>query len=205
MKLLIGTKNPGKFAEMAQFLGPDLELVSLRDLSDAAPDVAETAKTLEANAILKARTYFAWSGIPTVADDAGLEIDALGGEPGVMSRRWPTLGELATGIVPREKTDEEMIAMALERLAGVPREQRTARLVMVGAFHDGRRTLTASAAIEGIITERQMVQHTKGYPFRSIFWVPQFGKTYEELTEAEHAAVNHRREAYGKLRQLILS
>jgi len=205
MKLLIGTKNAGKLGEMARFLGPGFELLSLADVGMPVPDVAETGATLTDNAVLKAKAYFAWSGIPTVADDAGLEIDALGGEPGVKSRRWPTLGELATGIPPREKTDEEMIGMALERLDGVPPEQRTARLVMVCAFHDGRRTLTASAAIAGLITEEQLVPHTRGYPFRSIFWLPRFAKTYEELTEAEHDAVNHRREAYGTLRTLILS
>src|SRR3989344_660147 len=109
MRLLIATKNPSKAREIKEFLGDDFELISLADLKDA-PNVRETGKTFEKNAILKAKAYFEWSGIPTVADDAGLEIDYLGGEPGVKSRRW--LGY--------EMTDQEMIDTASEELRGVP-------------------------------------------------------------------------------------
>jgi XTP/dITP diphosphohydrolase len=208
MKLLIGTKNKGKLDEMATFIGgPGFTLVGLEDVARNIPEIAETGVTMEENAIIKATAYWKWSRLPTVADDAGLEIDALGGEPGVMSRRWPTDAEKARGAEPREKTDAELIGMALEKLRGIPEERRTARLRMVCAYHDGKRTLTETAAIEGRIIgyPTQPVVCTPGYPFRSIFWVPQYGTTYELLTPDQHEAVNHRREAYGKLRKLILA
>src|SRR3989338_5660668 len=148
MKLLIATKNPGKAREIKAFLGRSadwrIELVSLLDLFDA-PDIEETGKTLEENAVLKARAYFEWSGTPCVADDAGLEIDFLNGEPGVKSRRW--LGY--------EMKDQEMINTALDKLKGVPIEERTAHLKTVGAYFDGKNILTETAAIDGYITERQ--------------------------------------------------
>lgn len=198
MKILIATKNPGKAREIKKFLGESaswrIELVSLTDLSNA-PDIEETGKTFEENATLKARAYFEWLGIPSVADDAGLEIDFLNGEPGVKSRRW--LGY--------EMKDQEMIDTALEKLKGVPTERRTAHLRTVGAYFDGKNILTETAAIDGYITERQTAECEPGYPFRAIFVVSKFGKLYQELTNKEHEEVNHRKELYSKLAVKILN
>src|SRR5688572_5276477 len=105
MKILVATKNPGKAREINSFLGNSFEVVSLDNFPDA-PDVKETGETFEENAVLKAKKYFEWSGIPTVADDSGLEIDYLVGEPGVLSRRWPGY----------EATDQELIDMALKKM-----------------------------------------------------------------------------------------
>jgi len=197
MKLLIATKNPGKAREIKAFLGRSadwrIELVSLLDLFDA-PDIEETGKTLEENAVLKARAYFEWSGTPCVADDAGLEIDFLNGEPGVKSRRW--LGY--------EMKDQEMINTALDKLKGVPIEERTAHLKTVGAYFDGKNILTETAAIDGYITEEQTAECEPGYPFRSIFWIPEFNKLYQDLTYEEHEQINHRKVVYQKLAEKIL-
>lgn len=190
--ILIATKNPGKAREINKFFGDRFELVSLTDLKDA-PDIEETGKTFEENAILKAKTYFEWSGIPAVADDAGLEIDFLNGEPGVKSRRW--LGY--------EMKDQEMIDTALNKLKGVPREKRIAHLRTVGAYFDGKNILTETAAIDGYIVEQQTAQCEPGYPFRSIFWIPRFNKLYQDLTHEEHEQINHRRVVYGKLAERI--
>src|SRR3989344_4202727 len=111
MKLLIATRNPGKLREIKEFLGNDFELLSLNDFS-GAPHVDESGSTFEENSILKAKSFFEWSNVPTIADDGGLEIDFLNGEPGVKSRRWPGY----------EGSDEELINMALEKLRGVPWE-----------------------------------------------------------------------------------
>src|SRR3989344_8229829 len=108
MKILIATKNPGKAREMKIFLGDGFEIVSLTDLP-GAPDVEETGTTFEENALLKAKFYFDWSGIPSIADDAGLEIDYLNGEPGVLSRRWPSYAEASEGWPCSVKTDAELI------------------------------------------------------------------------------------------------
>lgn len=202
MKILVATKNPGKLKEMGQYLGEGFELVSLADLGNA-PEVSENALTFDANAVAKARAYFEWSGLPTIAEDGGFEIDALGGEPGVYSRRWPTADELASGQL-REKTDEELIALALAKLQGVPPDQRTARLRSVGVFYDGARTFVEMAAVEGVITQEYPTRWPQGLPFRGIFLIPQFNKLYADLTDQEHEQVNQRRPVYTRLRTRIL-
>src|SRR3989344_7137692 len=194
MKLLIATKNPGKAREIKQFLGKDFDIISLPDLPDA-PDIEETGKTFEENAILKAKAYFEWSSIPSVADDAGLEIDFLNSEPGVKSRRW--LGY--------EMKDQEMINTALDKLKGVPMEKRTAHLRTVGAYFDGKNILTETSAIDGYITKEQTAECEPGYPFRSIFWILQFNKLYQDLTHEEHEQINHRKVIYSKLADIILA
>jgi XTP/dITP diphosphohydrolase len=196
MRLLIATKNPAKFDEMRQFLGS----FSLVPLPRNAPDIAETGATFEENAVLKARAYFDRYHIATVADDGGLEIAALGGEPGVYSRRWPQADET---MPYREKTDDELIELALAKLEGAA--DRSARLRVVGAYYDGTRTLTATAAIDGVIATERPDSYEKGYPFRSIFLVPQFGKLFRDLTLEEHEAINHRRAVYSELSRLIRS
>ena len=194
MKILIATKNPGKAREIKTFLGTGFELVSLADLPDT-PDIEETGETFEQNALLKAKAYFEWAGIPSVADDGGLEIDFLNGEPGVKSRRWPGY----------EATDRELIDMALQKLQGVPHKKRTARLRTVGLYYDGKNTISRTAAIEGFITEDYVGHCEQGYPFRSIFRIPEFNKLYQDLTREEHEKINHRRVAYGLLAKDILS
>src|SRR3989344_7519292 len=132
MKLLIATTNPGKLVELSRFLADiPMSLVSLKDL-DITDTVEETGKTFEENAILKAKYFCKKSGLPTLADDGGFEIDALGGEPGVKSHRWIHQD--------REDTDEELIAYTLEKMRGLPRAQRGAqlRLVLALVFPDGR-------------------------------------------------------------------
>ena len=204
MKLLIATKNPGKAREIREFLGKDFKPVTLADL----PDVEETGKTFEENSLLKAKKYFEWfyaqqgsslynkddPCIGCIADDGGLEIDFLKGEPGVKSRRWPGY----------EATDQELIDIAIEKLKEVPWEKRTAHLRTVGTFYDGRNILTETAAVDGYIVEEAPSYCEKGYPFRSIFWIPKFNKLYQDLTDKEHQEVNHRRTVYSKLGHSIL-
>ena len=192
MKILVATKNPSKLKEMREFLGGGFELISLADLP-GAPEVEETGSTFRENALLKARAYFEWSGLPTIADDGGLEIDFLNGEPGVVSRRWPGY----------EATDQELIDMALEKLKGVSREKRTAHLTTVGAFYDGQHELSEIASIDGYITEEQLVDCNPGYPFRAIFWIPEKKCLYQHLTPEEHEEVNHRKVVYGRLGERI--
>lgn len=194
MKILVATKNPGKAREISSFLGDRFETISLNELPDA-PDIEETGMTLEENAVIKAKAYFKWSGIPSVADDSGLEIDFLNSEPGVKSRRW--LGY--------EMTDQEMIDTALEKLKGVPKEKRTAHLVAVGVYYDGKNTVIEKGSIDGYIAEEQTVECEKGYPFRTIFIVSRFGKLYQQLNHEEHEQINHRRLLYARLSSRVLS
>lgn len=194
MKLLVATKNLGKAREIGEILGGYFEVLSLKDLPNA-PYIEETGKTFEENAVLKAKKYFEWSGIPTVADDAGLEIDFLKGEPGVKSRRW--LGY--------EMTDHEMINTALNKLKSVPQEKRTAHLVAVGVYYNGKNMIVEKGSINGYIVEKQTTECEPGYPFRAIFMVPKFDKLYQDLTHEEHEQINHRRFVYQKLSGRILA
>lgn len=203
MKVLIATKNPGKAREMARIMGESFEVVTLLDLPDA-PDLEETGATFQENAVLKAKYYHEWSGLPVVAGDGGLEIDALNGEPGVFSRRWP-MGNETPGEPGREKTDQEMIDIAIEKLRGVPDELRRARLVDVEVFYDGTRLITVEDHTDGMIATGRSTDFEPGYPFRAIFRIPQFNKLFRDLNDEEHAEVNHRRRALTKLRGQIPS
>ena len=204
MKILIATKNPAKAEEIKKYLGDNFEKISLSDFPDA-PDVEETGKTFLENATLKAKTYFKWSNIPSVSDDGGLMIDALNGEPGVLSRRWPSIAEASEGKPGLEKSDQELIDMALSRLKDVPLEKRTAHLRTVGVYYDGKNTLHVEGGIDGYIVEKQTVPCDKGYPFRSIFWVPKFNKLYQDLNHEEHEQINHRKIVYNQLKRDILN
>lgn len=188
MRILIGTSNPGKAVELAGYLEPlGFEVLTLADL-DLKP-VEETGETFEENAVLKAKAYAAASGLPTLADDAGLEVDALGGAPGVRTHRW--LGE--------DVTDLKLFIAILDRLRGVPAPKRTARLKVVLALArpDGT-VMTVSRAAEGAIVEEGEARPDKivpGYPFKSLLRLEANGKLYCDLTEEEHEEHNHRAQA----------
>ena len=129
MKILIATKNSAKAKEISRYIGDSFDKIFLSDFTDA-PDIEETGETFLENAVLKAKKYFEWSGIPAVSDDGGLMIDTLNGEPGVLSRRWPGY----------EATDQELIDIALTKLKDVPQDKRTAHLRTVGVYYDGVNT-----------------------------------------------------------------
>jgi len=191
-KLLIATTNQGKIAEYTAIfkeLNITLELLTLRDLNINA-DMEETGETFEENAIAKAKFYYNLSKMPTLSDDAGLEIDYLKGEPGVHSRRWP--GYTAS--------DEELMNIALEKLQGVPKEKRGAQLkAVVGlCFPEDENVYTFEGILRGSIAEKSIGKVIPGYPFRSIF-IPEDSDRY--LGEA--GIVTHRKQAIEKALPLI--
>lgn len=192
-QLLVATTNPGKAKEISDFLKDSgISCRSLADFPDVSP-IEETGKTFEENAILKAKGYYAACGIPTLADDGGLEIDALNGEPGVLSRRW----------IGREMTDWEIVEHTLTKMKDVPRARRTARLRTVVAFFDGVKCVTDSESLGGYIVEERPKEVRPGYPFRSLLFIPQFGKLFKDLTSEEHDSVNHRLKALKRLRPVL--
>lgn len=186
-RLLIATTNPGKileYREIFQELGSKIDLVSLKDLN-IEQKLEETGRTFEENAVQKAKFYFDLSKLPTLSDDAGLEIDCLNGEPGVKSRRWPGY----------EASDKEIMQMALDKLRGVPKGKRGAQLrAVIGLVFPGdQKVYTFEGILRGAIAEKPFSKMIVGYPFRSIFIPENQAKYLGELS-----LVAHRKQAVEK-------
>ncbi len=197
-RLLIATTNPGKLDEIRLFLSDlPVELVGLKDIGISS-GVEETGNTFEENAILKVRHYAALSGLATIADDGGFEIDALGGAPGVKSHRW-IHGD-------REDTDEELISYTFQKMKNVPEGKRGAQLraVLALVFPDGR-SYTATASIRGVVPNAPADARTPGFPYRSILFLPELKKFYNHdlLTPEENHRFNHRKQALEELKPMI--
>lgn len=185
--LVLATTNAGKLREMKAFLGqyvPSVRLLGLDACSDL-PAVAETGATFAANALLKGHTYARATGLPVLAEDAGLEVDALGGRPGVHSARYGA-------------TDAERIARLLAELQGVEPSRRTARFVSVIALvrPDGREHLVRGT-VEGYIATGAHGQG--GFGYDPVFALPD-GRCLAALSTAEKNRLSHRGSA---LRQVV--
>ncbi|MHB1296008.1 MAG: XTP/dITP diphosphatase [Anaerolineae bacterium] len=192
MKLLIATHNPGKKAEFARlFAGLDLELLTLDDLG-VRTSIEETGRTFAENALLKARGYADATGLLTLADDSGLEVDALGGAPGVLSARYA--GEHAS--------DAERNRLLLRNLEGVPEERRGARFrcVIALAWPDGR-TATAEGTVEGRVADAPRGAH--GFGYDPVFYLPEQGCTMAELPPEAKNRISHRARAAEKAREIL--
>ena len=196
-KLLIATTNPGKFAELKKYLEElPVKFISLADLKITEVPV-ENGRDFMGNAVLKAEFYSKIAKLPTIADDGGLEIFALGGEPGVNSHRW---------LKGKEATDEELINYTLNRMRPFKGDQRRAQLRAVIALSiPGKKTVTSEAMISGVIAEKPSKNRIRGYPYRSLFLVTQFKKYYDDLTDEEHEIVNHRKKALEKIKNHLVN
>ena len=181
MKLLVATGNAGKLREGAAALARlGVEVVGLEGLSDATP-VEETGATFLENAKLKAEAFSRRTDLPVLADDSGLEVDALEGRPGVLSARFggPQLSDAA-----RSKA-------VLKGLVDVPEERRTARFQCVLAVARGGRTLsTFEGRVEGRILRE--LRGKNGFGYDPIFLHPETGRTFAEMAPEEKEAVSHR-------------
>lgn len=186
MKLVLASKNQHKLIELKKILGElGLEVVLESDVG-VDVDVEETGTTFEENSLLKAEAVMKASGMAAIADDSGLEVDALGGEPGVYSARFGGLD-----------TDEARTALLLERLEGVPDEKRTARFVSVVTcvLPDGR-VVAARGTCEGVINHAPVGEN--GFGYDPVFYVPQLGRTFSEASPEEKNAISHRGDALRK-------
>jgi XTP/dITP diphosphohydrolase len=198
-RLLIATTNRAKLAEyrlILRNLGIELELVSLADVGiSETPE--ETGATFTENALLKARFYFERARIATLADDGGLEIDALGGEPGVRSHRW-----LGSG---GDDADEALVAEVIRRMKGVEAARRTARIrATLALIHEENgllRQKTAEGAIEGVIAERAYPEIRAGFPYRAVLVIPERNCYLGELGDEQEAQISQRRIAVLELRE----
>jgi XTP/dITP diphosphohydrolase len=194
MTLLVATTNPGKLREILPLLaGTRARLVTLAELPPI-PEPEESGATFWENARLKALAYSRAAGIPTVAEDSGLVIDALGGEPGVHSARF--LGA--------DASYPDRFAEIFRRLRDVPGAPHPARFVTALAVADGESLIfETETRIEGMLAPAPAGAH--GFGYDPIFFYPPFGKTTGELTLNQKAAVSHRARAFRDLRRALLS
>jgi XTP/dITP diphosphohydrolase len=195
-KILVATTNPGKLAEIRQMLGDDVQWVGLSDFKGIG-EIKEDGVTFAENAHKKALGYAKATGLWTIADDSGLVIDALGGQPGVKSARF-------SGAKDKDRTllDHKNMAKALKLLEGVPKEKRTAKFVCCLCLASPEKVLIETEGkLEGFITEKEMGEN--GFGYDPIFFVPSVNKTVAQLSTEGKNAISHRGNALRKLKPLL--
>ncbi len=192
--LLLATNSAGKLGELQEILaGLPLELITPAQIS-LDLEVDETGATLEENAILKATAFARESGLPALADDSGLEIDALGGEPGVRSKRY----------AGPDASDADRIALVLGKLEGVPEAQRGARFRCVMALATPEELIgTVEGTCEGRIAFAP--RGDNGFGYDPIFLLPERGRTMAELPSEVKNVISHRGRAGAAARRLVES
>ncbi len=192
MHIVLATRNQHKKQELVALLrGLDITIRTLDDFPEA-PDVVEDGDTCEANAMKKAVEMAQHTGLTAVADDTGLEVDALGGRPGVFAARYA--GEQATY--------EDNCRKLLEELQGVPAERRSGRFVTVAAIAtpEGKR-LSAKGLLEGVIAEQPA--GSQGFGYDPVFWLPEYGQTLAQLAPEVKNRISHRALAFTQARTLL--
>lgn len=184
--MMLATTNPGKVAEFRSLLARyeslhGVELLTPKDWSQPLPEVDETGATFAENARLKAVALAGATGIPALADDSGLCVDALNGEPGLHSARW----------AGPDATDRDRNALLLSRLLEVPAEKRTAQYVCIVslALPEGR-SVEAKGSCEGLMLDAP--RGANGFGYDPLFLLHKFGRTMAELTAEEKNRVSHR-------------
>jgi len=197
IKLLVATTNPGKFAEVKDFLRQlPLEVLSLSDLA-TWPRIIEDGATFEENALKKARSLAEYSGYLTLADDSGLEVDALNGAPGIYSARY--CGE--------EGNDKKNNEKLMHELREISEEKRTGRFVCALALcapkSHGMKEWTVRDSCEGRISFE--LKGENGFGYDPLFFYPSLGKTFGEIDRAIKATVSHRGKALKKLAEMLPS
>lgn len=199
--LVFATRNQGKLVELRQLL-PGVDVLSIDEaaarLGRAIPDVVEDADTFAGNAAKKAREVSAITGLPALADDSGLEVDALGGAPGVYSARYA--GD--------QHDDAANNAKLLTTLANVPAAQRTARFRAALALADvtgplGSEVITADGACEGIILDAP--RGTGGFGYDPLFYAPELGQTFAEAGVGPKSDLSHRARAMRAMKPRLLA
>jgi XTP/dITP diphosphohydrolase len=192
-QLVIATHNRGKVIEYRDLLKDiPVALLSLGDVG-IEEDVEETGTSFEENAWLKASTYSRLSGLLTLSDDSGLEVDALGREPGIYTARYG--GEQCANF-------EERVRLLLRNLEDVPWERRTARFkcVMAVSGPEGR-IGSVVGSVAGMI--KYQPAGTEGFGFDPVFYLPSYGRTMAQLTLTEKNAISHRSDATRKARAVL--
>ena len=193
MKIILATHNRDKEKELQISLkGMNIEVLSLFDFPEIG-DIEETGTTLLEKSLLKSRLVFRKTGIPTIADDTGLEVDFLDGAPGVYSARYA-----GNNVSYKDNVNKLLI-----ELEGIPSEKRTARFRTVITFVDENQEMSTEGHIDGIISES--IKGDGGFGYDPIFFVPHLGKTFAELSSIEKNKISHRGIALQKLRKILIN
>ena len=194
MKLLLATKNHDKVLEIQDKFSDlkGLEILSMKDF-DVFPDVVEDGMTFEENALKKAREVASLFKLPVLADDSGLVVDALGGEPGIYSARYAGEGV----------SNEFRNRYLLEKMKDVDRDKRSARFVCVIAMVIDGREYVEQGICKGSITFE--MRGAKGFGYDPVFFISDLDKTMAELTLAEKNRISHRSKALDKARDVLSS
>lgn len=192
MQIVLATRNQHKKQELVALLsGLDITIRPLDDFPEA-PEVVEDGETCEANAMKKAVEIARYTGLPAVADDTGLEVDALGGRPGAFAARYA--GEQATY--------EDNCRKLLQELSGIPPAQRGARFVTVAAIaFPGGKTLSARGVLEGAIAES--IVGSNGFGYDPVFILPEYRQTLGQLPPEVKNRISHRARAFAQARTLL--
>ncbi|HOJ27633.1 MAG TPA: XTP/dITP diphosphatase [Spirochaetota bacterium] len=190
MEIVVATRNKGKIKEILSFGIPSIIFTSLEKYPEIG-EIEETGSTFTDNALLKARHVCNSTGLPALADDSGLVVDALNGEPGVYSARFGNL-----------KTDKERYMLLLQKMHTVPDDRRQARFVCVMAlvFPDGREYIEEGVC-EGVIAKEPAGEN--GFGYDPVFYIPELGKTMAQLPLDVKNAISHRARALQKVKILL--
>lgn len=193
LRLVLATRNPGKIREITSLLASlDIEVVSMAEYP-CLPEAVEDGATFTENAIKKAKTVAVATCCLAMGDDSGLEVDYLGGAPGIFSARF-------AGVESNDKANNEKL---LRLLNGVPREKRTARFCCVIAIATpAGQVYTARGSCEGVIAIEPKGEG--GFGYDPLFFVPQFGKTFSQLEPAVKNSISHRARALAGARQILV-
>ncbi len=193
-RILLATGNAGKVREIRAILGDmGVELLTPQEAGIAVPPIVETDRSYTENAVNKATAVARASGLPALADDSGLEVDALDGEPGPLSARFGGL---------HARTDEDRYRLLLKRLEGLPRHRRSARFRAVVALAvPGNRPVVREGVVEGWIALEP--RGSNGHGYDPVFEVAGTGRTAAELSDDEKNAVSHRARALDALRETL--
>ena len=192
MKIVLATNNTHKIEEIKDILsGPQLEILTLNDFKDF-PKIEETGKTLEENAILKAKVIYQFTKVISLADDSGLEVDALSGAPGVRSSRF----------AGKHCSYKDNNVKLLSLMKNIPWEKRGATFVCVVAIaKDLDNIITVRGEVRGIITTEERGE--SGFGYDPVFYLPELGKTFAQLSFEEKNERSHRAFAFKKAKELI--
>ena len=199
--ILVATTNPGKMAELITLLGDLADAINWKTLADFADlsTVTEDGNTFARNAQKKALGYAKATGLLTIADDSGLMIDALGGQPGVRSARFAD--EVAKD-ADRKQIDRENYEKVLHLMKDVPAAKRTARFVCHLCMADEKQVLLQTEGkVEGVIAEQPAGEN--GFGYDPIFWIPEENKTAAQLDADRKNQISHRADAASKFKPIL--